>query len=234
VTTVATGRLATPVQDRPRRARLALVGVALMGLGLTLWAGGQLLSLTLVRYAGLMTMGTTFLPLPADTFTLAAAAHDPALAVALVGGAVNAAVVLVERHWILILIDHPRFDRVRRFFDTNRFVALTDRSMFLTLLIAGFLFYEPFRLLAVMRRYPPARYVAAAFISRTVRYYALATLGAVVFEQGYLRPLLLGSFSLFLFGVWRSAVKLARHRRDAVSLAAGAKLGAGGTADASG
>jgi len=201
------------VSLRSRSARLTAIGLALMAVGATVWLTGLVLDVPLVRYAGLMTMGTTFVPLPADTFTLVAAAHDPALAVALVGGIVNTAVVLVERHWILLLLDHPLFDRVRRWFDTNRWVALTDRSMFVTLLVAGFLFFEPFRLLAVMRRYPPVKYAAATFISRTVRYYALATVGAALFELGYLKPLLVCSLGLFAFGLARSGVKLARERR---------------------
>ncbi len=198
---------------RSRSARLAAIGLALMAVGAAVWLTGHLLDVSLARYAGLMTMGTTFVPLPADTFTLVAAAHSPALAVALVGGVVNTAVVLVERHWILLLLDHPMFDRVRRFFDTNRWVAFTDRSMFVTLLLAGFLFFEPFRLLAVMRHYPPVKYAAATFISRTIRYYALATVGAALFELGYLRPLLVCSLGLFALGLVRSGLQLARERR---------------------
>ncbi|MEZ5410377.1 MAG: hypothetical protein R2761_20265 [Acidimicrobiales bacterium] len=198
---------------RSRSVRLTAIGLALMGVGAAVWLAGYVFDVSLARYAGLMTMGTTFVPLPADTFTLVAAAHDPALAVALVGGLVNTLVVLVERHWILLLLDHPMFDRVRRFFDTNRWVAFTDRSMFVTLLLAGFLFFEPFRLLAVMRRYPPLKYAAATFISRTIRYYALASVGAALFELGYLRPLLVCSLGLFVVGLARSGMKLARERR---------------------
>jgi membrane protein YqaA with SNARE-associated domain len=201
-----------------RTARLVAIGACLMLVGALAWTVGQVVGSSLVRYGGLMTMGTTFVPLPADTFTLAAAAKNPALAVALVGGTINALVVLVERWWIMILLDHPVFDRVRRFFDTNRYVAWTDRSMFVTLLVAGFLFFEPFRLLAVMRRYSPAKYVVATFISRTIRYYALASLGAAAFELGYIRPLLMASTGLFVFGLWRSALQLARYRRLAAAV----------------
>jgi hypothetical protein len=144
--------------------------------------------------------------------------------VALVGGIVNTVVVLVERHWILVLLDHPLFDRVRRFFDTNRWVAIADRSMFVTLLVAGFLFFEPFRLLAVMRRYPPVRYAAATFLSRTIRYYALASVGAALFELGYLRPLLVCSLGLFLLGLWRSGLQLARERRLGAVIVSGSEI----------
>lgn len=211
---------------RSRSARLTAIGLALMAVGAAVWLAGLVLEVSLARYAGLMTMGTTFVPLPADTFTLVAAAHDPALAVALVGGLVNTAVVLVERHWILLLLDHPMFDRVRRWFDTNRWVTLTDRSMFVTLLLAGFLFFEPFRLLAVMRRYPPVKYAVATFISRTVRYYALATVGAALFELGYLKPLLVCSLGLFALGLFRSGVRLARERRLAIAPSGAVPAGA--------
>jgi membrane protein YqaA with SNARE-associated domain len=216
IVTTDLGRLGT-ITAPSRHTKLVLIGVTLMAVGAGLWVGGHLSGLSLLRYAGLMTMGTTFVPLPADTFTLAAAADNPALAVALVGGAVNAAVVLLERWWILILVDHPVFDRIRRFFDTNRYVAWTDRSMFVTLLLAGLLFFEPFRLLAVMRRYPAGKYLVATFLSRTIRYYALASVGAAVFELGYLRPLLVASFGLFTIGLWRSAVRLSRERRLAAA-----------------
>jgi membrane protein YqaA with SNARE-associated domain len=193
--------------------RLISIGLGLFAVGAGLTTLGALLGQSLVRYAGLMTMGTTFVPLPADTFTIAAASANPALTVALVGGAVNAAVVLVERRWVLILIERPAFDRVKEFFDTNRYMAWTDRSMFVTLLVAGFLFFEPFRLLAVIRRYPAGKYALATFLSRSIRYYALASLGAAMFELGWLKPLLVGSMALFAFGLWRSAMKFGRHRR---------------------
>jgi len=197
--------------------RLAAIAGGVAALAIGLWLVGNAVPSALLRFAGLMTAATTFVPLPADSFVLAASADVDAIVIGVVGGAINAAVVLVERRWILTLVDHPSFDRFSAFFETNRYVAWTERNMFVGLLIGGasFIPFEPFRLVAVMRDYSPVRYALATFVSRGGRYYVLALVGTALLGIGYLQQAIWLTIVLFLFGLWRSAVKLIRSHTEA-------------------
>ena len=159
-----------------------------------------------------MVGATTFVPLPADTFVLSAAASSPALAIGVIGGLINATVALVERAWVVNLIDSPRFARFRDFFGTNRFVAWTERNMFLALIVGGasFLPFEPFRLVAALTSYPTIKYFLATLIGRGCRYFVLALAGSTLLEIGFLQQAIWISLALFLFGLWRSGLKLFR------------------------
>jgi membrane protein YqaA with SNARE-associated domain len=204
---------ALPVARQRRRiVTLAGIAAAVAVVSVGLWVLGQALPSPLLRFVGLMTVATTFVPLPADSFVLAASAHVDPVVIGVVGGFVNAAVVLVERRWVLALVDHPSFDRFVSFFDTNRYVALTERNLFVGLLVGGasFIPFEPFRLVAVMRDYSPVRYALATFVSRGGRYYVLAVAGSALLDVGYLQQAIWLSVGLFLVGLWRSGVKLAR------------------------
>ena len=206
-----------PAIQRSSRApnRLALligIAVALAVVAVAVYTIGVTTDSSILRFAGLMVGATTFVPLPADTFVLQASANNPALAIGLVGGLLNGTVVLIERRWILILVDYPWFDRFRAFFDANRFVAWTERNMFLSLLVGGasFIPFEPFRLIAVMRDYSPIKYFVATCLARGGRYYVLASVGAALLEVGFLQQAIWLTLGLFLFGLWRSALKLIR------------------------
>lgn len=176
-----------------------------------LWVVGLILPLPLLAFAGMMTGATTFVPLPADTFVLGASGHLDPVTIGLVGGAINALVILVERQWVLTFVDHPSFGRFTSLFDENRAVAWTRRNMFVSLLIGGALFipFEPFRLVAVLQGYSPARYAVATFISRGGRYYVLAVAGNALLDVGLLQPAIWLTLVLFFFGLWRSGVRLA-------------------------
>lgn len=200
----------------PRWAKLSLIAGGLAAAVGALYGLGVAIDSNLVRFGALMLAAGTFLPFPADTFVLAAAADHPAAQVGIVGGAANTAAVLVERWWLLALVDHPAFDRIRRFFDQNRWVALTERNMFVALVVGGatFIPFEPFRLVAALRRYPVGRYAAATLLSRGCRYYVLAVAGSALFEVGLLQQAIWITLALFAFGLWRSAVRIRRQRRE--------------------
>lgn len=183
-------------------------GLAAVACGFWLWgleAGSPVLS-----FAGLMAGATTFVPLPADTFVLTASTNLDAVTIGVVGGVVNAVVILVERRWLLAFVDHPSFGRFTRLFEQHRFVAWTRRNMFLGLLIGGasFLPFEPFRLVAVLQGYSPIRYAAATFISRGGRYYVLAMAGGALWNIGFLQQAIWFTLLLFFLGLWRGGVKL--------------------------
>ncbi|MGI9616340.1 MAG: hypothetical protein ACR2QO_25720 [Acidimicrobiales bacterium] len=198
-----------------RKLRLFGIAAGAAIVSLTLYLVGLSTGNALVRFMGLMVGATTFVPLPADTFVLSASASLSPAVIGVVGGLINATMVLVERVWILALIDSPAFDRMRRFFAGNRLVDLTDRNMFLALMVgaASFIPFEPFRLVAVMRDYSPVKYFLATGLARGTRYYVLASVGSALLEVGFLQQAIWITLGLFAFGLWRSAVRLIRGTR---------------------
>jgi membrane protein YqaA with SNARE-associated domain len=212
----ASSDAAASSRPRPqRRRKLVGIAVAVAVVAVTFYAIGRATGSTLVGFIGLMISATTWVPLPADTFVLAASAELPAAVVGVVGGLINATMVLVERQWVLALVDSPSFDRVRRFFAANRLVDLTERNMFVALVVGGasFVPFEPFRLVAIMRDYSPVKYFLATFIGRGGRYFVLASLGSALLDIGLLQQAIWVTLALFAFGLWRSAVRIIRGSR---------------------
>ncbi|MCP3991650.1 MAG: hypothetical protein GY724_21435 [Actinomycetia bacterium] len=198
-----------------RSVKLVAIALGVTVAASGVWLAGQAMPSPLIQFVGLMIGGTTFVALPADTFVLSASRELDPVTIGVVGGAINTVMVLVERKWILLLVDCPTFERFVTFFDTNRVVSLTNRNQFLALLIGGasFIPYEPFRLVAVMRGYSPTRYALATFIARGGRYYILAVAGTALFNMGILRPAIWVSLTLFAFGVWRTGVSILNGSR---------------------
>ncbi len=195
-----------------RTTRLVAMALAVATVSAGLWVLGWQVGAPMLVFAGQMVGSTTFVPLPADTFVLNVSDElDPVL-IGVVGGAINTAMVLVERRWLLVFVDHPSFDRFLAFFDRNRLVEWTSRNLFLGLLVGGALFipFEPFRLVAVLKGYPVARYALATFLARGGRYYVLALAGSGLARLGFLQQALWLTLALFLFGLWRSTVRLLR------------------------
>jgi membrane protein YqaA with SNARE-associated domain len=208
-----------PDADGPsggRRLRLFGIAAGVAIVSLTLYLVGTFADAPLVRFIGLMIGATTFVPLPADTFVLSASADLSPAVIGIVGGLINATMVLVERVWILALIDSPSFDRMRRFFATNRVVELTDRNMFVALMVgaASFIPFEPFRLIAVMRDYSPVKYFLAAGIARGTRYFVIASVGSALLDVGLLQQAIWLTLALFAVGLVQSALKLVRGTRE--------------------
>ena len=193
-----------------RALKLTVIAGGVVVVSGGLWLAGHAWSVPLLHFAGLMVGATTFVPLPADTFVLAASREIDAWTIGLLGAGINTVMVFVERRWILILVGHPAFDRVAKFFDNNRVVALANRNMFLGLLIGGAFFipFEPFRLVAVMRDYSLVRYGIATFLARGGRYYVLAAVGSALIELGALQEVIWLSLALFGFGLWRTGTKI--------------------------
>jgi hypothetical protein len=202
-----------------RAAELWLIAIALGGLAVLVWVLGLALESTILQYVGFMIGATTFLPLPADAYVLSVAADNTALAIGVVGGLVNAAVVLVEREWVLRLARHPIFDRFSEFIGTNRWVDLAERHLFIGLIVGGFSFlpFEPFRLVAVLRGYPRARYALATFLGRGVRYYWLARAGSVFAVYGVIKYVVWASLAVFAIGLIRSYLRFRETAGDATA-----------------
>ena len=192
-----------------RAAELWFIAGALAVAAFGTWAIGVALGSSIIEFVGFMIGACTFVPLPADAYVLNAAAENPALTIGVVGGLVNAVVVLVEREWILRFASHPVFDQFTEFIGTNRWVDMARRHIFIGLVVGGFSFlpFEPFRLVAVLRGYGQLRYALATFLGRGFRYYWLARVGLFFESYGIIRFVVWGSLAFFTIGLFRSYMR---------------------------
>ena len=189
-----------------RSTELWLLAIGLGAVALGLWFTGVLIDSQLLKYCGFMTGATTFIPMPADAYVLATSNSLDPWIIGVAGGLVNGLVVLVEARWILQLSTFPVFERFRQIVGTSRYVDLVERFMFVGLLLGGltFLPFEPFRLIAVMRRYSFPKYFAATVLGRGLRYYVLASAGSVIADLGAIQWVVWASVAVFAFGLFRS------------------------------
>lgn len=194
----------------PRRASLGRIAATFGALSGTAWLAGVLFGLPLLSFAGVMAVASTFVPLPADTYVLHAATEFTPLTIAIVGGAISALAVLVERSFLLHLIDARCFGKLRSFIGTNRFVDLAERHLFWALIIAAAspLPFEVFRLVAVTRNFSPPRYAAATFIGRGVRFFLLASAGSMLADQHLLSWVLVATLLAFTLSIVHSVLRL--------------------------
>ena len=86
------------------------------------------------------------------------------------------------------IIDTQIFHKIRHKKAVNKIMELFQKSPFLAIWIAAFtpIPFYPFRFLAVLARYPLARYLLAIFLSRAPRFYILAYLGHAINIPDYL------------------------------------------------
>ncbi len=189
-----------------RAADLCLIAGGYAALAVGLWFAGSAVGSPILQFIGFMAGASTFVPLPADAYVLSVADDYPALTIGLVGGAVNAAAVLVEREWVMRLVSHPVFTRFQEFVGTNRYVGWAENHLFVGLVVGGFSFlpFEPFRLVAILRNYSPVRYAFATFVGRGVRYYCYARVGRLFAVYGLAKWVVWASLALFAVGLVRS------------------------------
>ncbi len=160
---------------------------------------------------------STFVPMPADAYVLAAAANLDPLWIGVVGGVINGAVVAGPERWFLEAAgDHPKMAGVRRFFTTGPYIGYLDRAMGLTLVVAGFspVPFEPFRFVAVARGYPTWRYFLATATGRGLRFYWLAGFGAAIDDYPWSRYVVWFMIGLFIVGL---VLSIRRYRIEARS-----------------
>lgn len=193
-----------------RTTELWLIALVLGAIALGLWVTGTAVNSPLLKFCGFMTGATTFIPMPADAYVLATSESLDPLTIGIVGGIINGLVVLIEARWVLQLSTFPVFERFRQIVGTSRYIDLVEQYMFLGLLIGGltFLPFEPFRLVAVMRRYSYKLYFLATVLGRGTRYYLLARVGNVIANLGIIQFVIWGSLGVFAFGLFRSYLRV--------------------------
>ena len=193
-----------------RRVELFLIGTGFIVVSLGTWALGRVFDSPLLSFAGLMTLASTFVPLPADAYVVSTAETIDPLTVAVVGGVINAFAVLGERSFLLRLVDYPIFERLKRFVGDNRYLAVLDKNMFLglTLAAASPIPFEVFRFVAVARAVTVVIYFFASLIGRGARFYVLALAGGLFAAQGILQVVVAVLLVIFFIGVIRSFMNL--------------------------
>lgn len=197
-----------------RTAELWIIALSLAAVAAALLVLGFVLDSPMLKFGGFMTGASTFVPMPADAYVLAAAETIDPWMIGVVGGIVNGLVVLVEGRWVSRLTATHTFDRFVEFVGTNRYVDLAQQKMFLGLVVGGasFLPFEPFRLVAILRNYSPTRYFAATAIGRGFRYYCLAEIGAKFADLGAIQYVIWISMVVFAIGVFRSYRRFAETK----------------------
>ena len=136
-----------------------------------------------VKLAGFflyMCLACTVVPLPTPPYVIALGVVFDPFVVALVGAAGNIIAAGVEYKVLLWLSSKPKIDKRIHANKTYRaFERFYRRAAFLCLVVSGFtpIPFEPFRLAAIVSRYPLGRYLLAIFCGRFPRYYVVAWLG---------------------------------------------------------
>jgi len=97
--------------------------------------------------------------------------------------------------------DLKAFEKVQRSKFTGKLIALFNKAPFIAIWIAGFTpvpFY-PFRFMVVMAHYPLWKYLLAAFLSRTPRFFILAYLGYSIKMSDTLLIILFAAMLLIIY-----------------------------------
>ena len=204
------------MRQRSRLAELWLIAGTFAVVSLGLWTAGRIIDEPILSFAGLMTIASTFVPMPADAYVVNVSQHIDPLTVALLGGAINSVAVLGEAAFLNRLIDYPLFDRLRRFVGTNRFADAFERHMFIGLVVtaASPLPFEVFRFIAVARGYSWIRYAVATFIGRGSRYYVLAAAGGALASRDLLPRVVGVLIVLFVIGLAQSIIRFRRADQE--------------------
>lgn len=184
-------------------------GILFLGISASIGLAGVLLSLSLLEFIGVMSIGSTFIPVPADAYILSFAENHSALFIASLAGFINATVVILEKYWLIEALKYKRFKKLNSFFDNSKYTPLVHKNMFISLLIGGFspLPFEIFRLIASKVNYNNAKYFLATFLGRGFRYYLLATSSVLLVEVGALSYVIGAILLLFAWGLYKSVKK---------------------------
>ena len=200
------------MRRRSPHAELWLIAAGFAVVSGTLWGLGRVFGEPLLSFTGLMTLASTFVPMPADAYVVSASLNLSPLTIGLVGGAINAVAVLGERMFLDRLVNFPIFERLQRAVGTNRYIHAAEEHMFIGLIIAAAspLPFEVFRFVACARQYNRFRYAIATFIGRGGRYYALAKFGSILASHDLVPWVVTILIVLFVLGLLQSIRRVRR------------------------
>jgi|TARA_Y100000310_G_scaffold339460_1_gene432156 membrane protein YqaA with SNARE-associated domain len=173
---------------------------------------GLLFSVRILEYTGFMMIATTFLPLPADPYTLYASAFFTPVFLGFIGGSINTIAVAFEKYYIREIIKKKRFKDISDFFRELKFSKFAKKNMFASLFISGLTFipYEPFRLVAIVNNYSPIKYYISVFLSRSIRYFLIGLIGLGFLRYGWLNIAVLTAAIVY----YLSLIKAYREKKS--------------------
>lgn len=133
----------------------------------------------LARFFAYMSLASNTIPLPATPVVLGMGREYPWIAVALVGAVATSLANLIDYEIFTSVFKTKLLRKLKDSEHSQASIRAFGRGAFLALVVANVVVFswDLVRLVAIAAKYPRAKYVAATFVGRTVRYAVLAALG---------------------------------------------------------
>lgn len=148
---------------------------------LAVWLVLKLLSLdTLAYFFSFMVVSTTVIPVPTPPIILYAGHFFSPIIVAVVGGIASSIGCLLDYIIIGYTTDSKQFSKYKDHRFIVKMKSYFEKNGFFTLMFFALtpLPFEPVKVLAIISKYDVKLYVLAISVSRGIRYYILASVGA--------------------------------------------------------
>ncbi|MEE9457076.1 MAG: hypothetical protein V3W11_07995 [bacterium] len=133
----------------------------------------------LARFFAYMSLASNTIPLPATPFVIYMGREYPWIVVALLGGAATSLANLLDYEIFSSIFKTKLLNKIKESEHSQASIRAFSRVAFLALVAVNVVLFswDLVRLVAIAAKYPRAKYVAATFIGRTVRYAVLAVVG---------------------------------------------------------
>jgi membrane protein YqaA with SNARE-associated domain len=158
-----------------------IVGVLLIFIvGLLFLIGGR--SSRLAGYFVYTVVACTFIPLPTTPYVIGMGKVFHPGIVAFVGAIGNCLAAWIEYYALAWLFSKTELQqKIGGNWFFQKFARFFQRAAFACLVFTGFsaIPFEPFRLAAILIRYPMRKYLLSVFIGRIPRYYLVAIIGNI-------------------------------------------------------
>ena len=154
---------------------LAVFLGALLGASFLLPPSARVLS----RFFAYMSLASNTIPLPATPVVIYIGREYPWLAVALLGAAATSLANLLDYEIFSSVFKTKLLRKIKESEHSQASIRAFEKVAFLALVAVNVVLFtwDLVRLVAIAAKYPRAKYVAATFIGRTVRYAVLAAAG---------------------------------------------------------
>lgn len=133
----------------------------------------------LARFFAYMSLASNTIPLPATPVVIYVGREYPWFAVALLGAAATSLANLLDYEIFSSVFKTKLLRKIKESEHSRASIRAFERVAFLALVAVNVVLFtwDLVRLVAIAAKYPRAKYVAATFIGRTVRYAVLAAAG---------------------------------------------------------
>ncbi len=133
----------------------------------------------LARFFAYMSLASNTIPLPATPVVIYVGREYPWFAVALLGAAATSLANLLDYEIFSSVFKTKLLRKIKESEHSRASIRAFEKVAFLALVAVNVVLFtwDLVRLVAIAAKYPRAKYVAATFIGRTVRYAVLAAAG---------------------------------------------------------